>query len=130
MTTTTPKQKLDQAIESIERKLHRLKALRDAMNDDDILDDIASIFGPSANGEAGSSASTKPVSKNMVKIRRFFHNRDNQWATAKEIVSGTKVKLNSLRQLLYRSHVEEFDRDGQVGFGKQSKFRLKETPPG
>jgi hypothetical protein len=129
MATTSPRQKLDEAIEATARKLQRLKALRDAMNDDDIMDDIALIFAPSTNGAVGKDTPTKPRSKNMERIYRYFRNRNNQWATAKEIVSGAKVKLNSLRQLLYRSHVEEFDRDGQVGFGKQSRFRLKEVPP-
>ena len=113
------KQELDRTITSLEQRLERLRALRAAMDDDEIVAEMTKAFAVN-----GSAQSVQRSGGNMTKIRQFFENRGNQWATIAQIVDAIGISKHSLRQLLYRSNKEEFERESHRGGGQESLFRL------
>lgn len=124
MLAANAKQKIDTQIESLERKLQRLKALRDALEDEDIADEVGELFESSTKNGIPKSLKRSPKSLNLRKIVRFFEKRNNTQATIKEICKATSLSFSSVKQMLYRSHCEYFDRESQVGGGRETLFRL------
>jgi hypothetical protein len=113
------KRKLDTRISELERRLERLRALRAALEDDQIVSDLAEVFA--SNGREGG---------NIEIVRQFFRERDNAKATLVEMVEATSVSKHSLRQLVYKTHADQFERESHRGGGRQSYFWLKEPEEG
>jgi hypothetical protein len=118
--------------ETLQDKLAKLVALREALNDDDVAQELEDAFGHS-NG-AHQRPGKKPAKKRSKRtkygsafdrIRQFFVDRGNEWATFKEIGEATGIPDGTLRANLYRTKVDEFDRESQKGFGKPTNFRMK-----
>lgn len=55
----------------------------------------------------------------------YFQNAGNEWATVKELVDAIGRSKASIRQAIYKHHVDKFERISKRGFGQESQFRLK-----
>ena len=112
---------LDVKIAGLEQRLERLRGLRSALEDDEILADLVEVFATNCQkGPLGRGG------KNIQIVRQFFRDRDNRAATLMQIVETTGISKHSLRQLVYKVHVDEFEREGHRGGGRESLFWLKE----
>ena len=131
------KTKIEAEIARLQAKLDKLKAALELVEDDD-LGDLFS--GCETSGKStlkpivirrtpasGISKSRKRQRKGAVssKIQGFFKENGNKWATLKEIMEALELKRDSVRQVLYKTKPELFDRDSQLGGGRESRFRLK-----
>jgi response regulator of citrate/malate metabolism len=121
-------QRLDEKIAELTRRIERLKALRTAIGDDTIADDIAELFDRSlscGNG-AGRKRRTSPTANAaMMKIRSAFEANHNQQMTLKELAAKTGISWHTIRQFAYMTYRDQFEREGHRGGGQESKFRLK-----
>jgi len=118
------KQRLDQKIAEVERRLTKLRALREAFDDEELASEVKDLFA-GENGAGHPAAPQRREGRNIVTLREYFQNRENAWATIAEIVTDTGMSKHSLRQVLYRSHVTTFDRQKPKGSRRESRFRLK-----
>ena len=109
---TEAKRRLDGRIADLDQRLKGLRALRAAMDDDAIAEEMAAVFA-SANGR--KKPETASQSKNFKTIETFFRSHNNTWATVLEITAGTKLSKNSVRQILYIGNPDAFDREGHRG---------------
>jgi hypothetical protein len=127
------KTKLDKLIDALEERISRLKAVRTALDDDVIADDIATLFGDIANSDGATRTPPhKPKGKGklFLKVKTFFESRNNTPATLREIIAATKLNIHSLRQVLYKTAADEFERESQPGAQRQTKFWLKSPQSG
>ncbi len=123
---TAAKTKLDKLISVLEQRVSRLKAVRVALDDKVIADDIAELFAEHTNGDSGTlHQSPKRKGKIFLKTKAFFDSHDNAPATLREIMAATKINIHSLRQVLYKTAVDEFERHGQPGGQRETTFWLK-----
>ena len=90
------------------------------------LAEVTDIFA-SENGAKRSPAPQRSEGRNMVILRKYFQARDNRKATLAQMVEGTSVSKHSLRQIVYRTHADQFEREGHRGGGRESFFWLKEA---
>jgi hypothetical protein len=119
---------LDRKIAELERRVSQLKAVREALSDDLIADDIAEVFrglGGDSDSPTRGNGKKRDIGKTARKLRGFFLERHNEWATVKEMVSVTRISVHSIRQTLYKTEVGMFDRQSQPGGRRESRFRLR-----
>lgn len=98
---------IDELIEEDPTVAGRIRAFLDA--DDD---------GPPVIDESTGKMS------NFDRVARAT--RDGKWRTVNRISSLSKVKINSVRDVIYRSYPEKFDKRNRPGTKRQSQFRLIE----
>lgn len=123
---TVAKTKLDAMIETLEQRISRLKAVRAALDDAVIAEDIAELFSQHTDGERTPPPSPKKVnSKVFRKAKAFFDSNGNTPSTLREIMAATKLNIHSLRQVLYKAAVDEFERESQPGAQRETRFWLK-----
>ena len=74
--------------------------------------------------------STEKLTKSKLTIfgciQQFFAESHNEWATVESITIATGKVRESVRQVLYKTHAAEFDRQSNDGFGGVTHFRMKE----
>jgi hypothetical protein len=77
---------------------------------------------------AGQSQPQKRQRKSGIfeAVKQFFAERNNEWATFVDIETATGVKKVSVRQIVYKSHSDQFERDSQPGAGRETRIRMKE----
>ncbi len=109
------KQKLDGRIAELEARLEKLRVIRAALDDVEIAPDLAELFGDQNPGR----------SKNIDKMRSFFESCDNKWATVVQIGEGTQLKWGSVRQILYKTHKQEFRSRSHPKGGRTKQFRMR-----
>jgi len=112
-----PKQKLDGRIAELEARLEKLRAIRAALDDEEIAPDLAELFREQNPGQV----------KNIDKMRSFFDSCGNKWATVVQIGEGTKLKWGSVRQILYKTHKQEFDSRSHPKGGRTKQFRMRKA---
>lgn len=125
----THKQRLDERISQLERRLENLRMLRTALEDASLAGDIAELFSESSSPQRDPVASRRSGGKTIEKIVHFLESRNNEWATALEIAEGTGVSKHTVRQVVYKTAKDRFDRWSEPGFHRETKFRLL-RPPG
>jgi hypothetical protein len=123
---TVAKTKLDKLIGALETRLSRLKAVQAALDDELIAGDIEELFSEHANGEQLEQQPHQTRGKIFRKVKAFFESHDNTPATLREIIASTKLNIHSLRQVLYKTAVDEFERQSKPGAQRETKFRLKD----
>jgi hypothetical protein len=117
---------LDSRIAALEKKLTTLKALREAIADDDVAGEVSDLF--SSNGAPPVPKKRQkagPQPKNLPKALLFFRKNGNAQATVAQISKATKLSKNSVRHMLYHSQKDVFERESHIGAGRESLFRLK-----
>lgn len=116
---------LDQRITALQSKLDKLISLRNALDDEDVAQELQQAFG-SEQAPAARGKKTKRVKYGTAfdKIKQFFVDRSNAWATLKEIVASTGVPIGTARQQIYRTNIDAFIREKEDGFGQETKFKL------
>ena len=118
------KHRLDQKIAELERRLAKFQALREALDDEELASEVAELF-VDENGAKRPPRPKRREGRNIVILREYFQSRQNAWATVAQIVAATGMSKHSLRQVLYRSHVDSFERQKPKGSRRESRFRLK-----
>lgn len=129
---------LDNQIAILEYQLERLRTLRWALEDSGTFqrltlaqtytwEEICQQYQErGADTEIRpSSAPRKPT--RFDTIARFFQQRENQWATAAQIADGTKIRASIVRDVLYKSHKEKFERENNPE-GRGKIYRLNQNP--
>jgi len=124
----TPLEKLDRKIQETDRKLVSLNALRSAMVDGVLADEVEEIFSLEDKPHLGKPAQRKSKqrkSKQMEKIAGFYEASGNEYATIADIQKKTGFTKASVRQILYKSRPDEFVRQKASGAGRPTFFKLK-----
>lgn len=116
------------AIASLEARVAKLKALDEVLADEEIAKALQDALG--VNGAVTGRVTRKKTGKKARatvydKIVKYFQDRNNAWATLRQMVADTKISIGSLRNELYKQRREKFERDAQKGGGRETKFRLK-----
>ena len=117
------KDRLDRKIQAVERKLEQLKIVRSALDDAELAAEMQEVF--SAPEQVEGPVEAKPLSANMQKLVAFFQARDNRPADLFEMEEQTGISRNSIRQMVYQSNMDCFEREGHRGGGQRSSFWLK-----
>jgi hypothetical protein len=110
------KHKLDHRIDELENRLTKLRAIRAALDDEEIAPDLAELFG-----SGGRNQET-----HFDKMRAFFESTENEWATAKWIARKTGVSWAAVRQVLYKTNKGAFESQDHPKGGRTKQFRLKQ----
>jgi hypothetical protein len=118
-------------------RIDRLEAIRDDPDDIQDLLDVIQTPAPSENDSASGfftleriesefvkvlTTNEQPKSRQYARVRRYFLNNDNEWATAAEIAAGSRVVVHSVRQMMYQRYTDLFERREEEG---PVQFRLK-----
>ena len=122
----TPQNKLDTAIAELEGKLAKLKAVRNALDDDQISAELLAIFGAETNGQKKRKRPIRILGRETTfdRIRQLFSKKNNEWMTLAEIEQAGINKATA-RQVLYVKNVPDFERESLKGGGRETKFRLR-----
>lgn len=55
----------------------------------------------------------------------YFNARNNEWATSKQVAHDTNLKESVIREVLYKTHKDNFERQQNPG-SRGKLFRLKQ----
>lgn len=90
----------------------------------EVIDAYAEKIGTTtATPPLDTAASRGPT--NFDKVALFFRARKNAWAPSAEIANATGIKLTVLRDVLYKTHKDQFDRKDNAK-GRGLLFRVNE----
>lgn len=94
-------------IERIEKRAEQARQVRDVLADDPVLAEkaVRIILGLSHN------TLTRPLGREgprmASRVRTFFEERDNPWATADEVAEGLCVTPGSVRSVIYSTRAKD-----------------------
>lgn len=124
--TDNDRTKIAKEIAALEAKLEIFRNLRAALNHPQVvalLEDTAPQTAPAhKNGEAKQRG--RPA-KHYAAVAAFFKARNNEPATAAEILEGTKMVRGTLSYVLYHQRKDYFEKIQSNG-SDHYKWRLKE----
>ncbi len=115
----------DKVIRDLEARLAKAKAVRDALSDPELADEIVKSLGiQPANRPARRRGKARALT-HTGKVEQFFRKHKNEWANSFEIAEGTGLKREAVRQILYKSGVERWARRPDPKGSPRVQFRLK-----
>ena len=114
----------DKVVAELEAKLEKAKAVRDALGDPELADEIVKSLGC----HSPSPQRRKRTSKKRTHVDtllQFFLDRDADWATIAEITEGTTLNRDAVRQVVYKSGAKCLERRTSPGRSRHTQFRPK-----
>ena len=119
-------ERLSARIRELEQRLARLRTLQSTLNDPELAGEIEELFGGHML-ENKNGLDTRERAPSTQRLVDFFRSHDNQHATVSMLVEQTGVGKNTIRQILYKTGAELFERESHRGGGQESLFWLKEA---
>lgn len=118
---------LDDKIAELEAKAAKLRALRDALGDEEVAAMARQLLGIKILPVARSTPSeVEPVSEKsgLERIVEFLKGRGDRPATISEISEGAKITASNCRRILYVANKDMFQRVEKRPDSRESQFRL------
>ncbi len=122
----TAQARLDGMIQTLEAKLEKLRVMRSAIVDSELVEEMKELFAVREEPGVSMTVRDKPLGQNARKVIAFFRKHNNEPADLFVIAQETGISRDSLRQTVYQTHLDLFERDGKVGGRRRSLFWLKE----
>ncbi len=118
----------DKVIADLEARLAKAEAVRDALDDPELAEEIIKSLGVQLGPRAVRKRGKPRRLTQVETVVRFFQDRDNNWADSFAISDGTGLKREAVRQVLYKSGSDQVvKRAGPKGpkGTRRVQFRLK-----
>jgi hypothetical protein len=104
-----------------ERRLRAIQEIQELIAEDPgFVEDIRTAL----NGRNGATQAVTG-STNFDRVRRWFRDRNNAWASAPEISRALDISRGVLGQMLYVGHTEAFESKPKPGSRKRKLWRLR-----
>ncbi len=118
----------NKVISDLEARLAKAEAVRDALDDPELAEEIIKSLGvqPGLPAVRKRGKSRRPTQ--VEKIIEFFQEHNNEWADSFAISEGAGMKREAVRQVLYKSGSDQLvKRAGEKGpkGTRRVQFRLK-----
>ena len=128
MPTKSPENALDRVAARYERRLETVRRIQELVQDDPSL---AAEIAAALNGR---TLDPRPIpgggATHFERVRAFFEDRNNAWASAPDIAQALDMKRGVLGQMLYKAHTKRFEKKSKPGDKKSKLWRLrKEVAP-
>lgn len=125
--TTTKSTHFADAIARYQKRVEAIQRIQGLMDSDpEFLPELLKLLG--ANGQASTivsgHAEEAPLT-HLERIRAFFGERNNKWASTREILTATGIKRGSLGVVLYQGKGATFDVRRHPTSKKLRQWRLK-----
>lgn len=128
--TTNTKSERDATIQRAKRRVEVLTLVSDALDDDpEFIGELRGFIGLPArdNGQPTQKrrAKKRRRSTNYETIVKQYVEASNVWMTLKELAEATEVAVASIRDAVYKSNIDNFEKRDLPGHGLIKQFRLK-----
>ncbi len=117
----------DKVIHDLEARLAKAKAVRDALGDPELVDEIVKSMGIQPAGRPIRRRSKKRTRTHTEKVIHFFREHKNAWSNSFDIAEGTGLKREAVRQILYKSLVGKLGKRSDPQGSPRVQFRLKSS---
>jgi hypothetical protein len=133
---------LDKQIALLKYQLERLEYLRFALADpgtysrlalamtqtwEETIQHYASkLAPPPATGEVPSPDQGRRGLTNFDRVQQVFRRNGNAWLGIDEIVAHSHIKPTVLRDIIYKTHKQQFERADSPAGGRSKVFRLRQ----
>ena len=128
MPTKSPENALEEVAARYEHRLETVRRIQELVQDDPAL---AAEIAAALNGHAPTHRSTPAIgTTHFERVKGFFEDRNNAWASASDIAQTLDMKRGVLGQMLYKAYTQRFEKKSKPGNKKSKLWRLrKEVAP-
>jgi hypothetical protein len=113
----------DKVITDLELRLTKARAVREALDDPELAEEVAKSLGVQPCAE--KTRKKKRRSTHAEKVVGFFQEHNNEWADSFEISDGIRIKREAVRQVLYKTGADRVERRSSPNGSRKVQFRLK-----
>lgn len=127
---TNTKSDREATIRRAKRRFEVLTLVSDALDDDpEFISQLRKFIGSPAH-DNGRPAKKRQVkrrgrSTNYETIAKLYTEGGNRWLTLRELAEVTEIAVASIRDAIYKSNIDNFQRRNLPGHGLIKQFRLK-----